>query len=249
MDANLGRRVLDRVVEKVPDSRLELLGIAEHDRGGAARAVLVLQRRVVQVKARPRERDALSRDLAQVDTAAYFTPEPRAGASGPQHLLNGVQQPIAVVQHDAGDLAPLVGVQLARLQRLQVQANGSDRRLQLVGDRVQKRILLLVPPDFAHQKDGVQHHPGNDEEEEDEAKNGQHPGLPVEDDPADVEGNRDGDETDAEDGEEDHRTPAPANHLRSLPDWGSRLPARRWRLAAGGWRLAKTKTAEPRERF
>jgi hypothetical protein len=49
-----------------------------------------------------------------------------------------VKQPIAVLEHDAIELAALVRVELARLQGLEIEANRRNRRLQLVGYRVQK---------------------------------------------------------------------------------------------------------------
>ena len=90
-------------------------------------------------------------------------PQARAGAAGAQHLIDRVQQPVAVLEHDAVELAPLVLVELARLQRLQVQADRRDRRLQLVGDGVDEGVVLLVAADLAHQEDRVQDEAGDDD--------------------------------------------------------------------------------------
>ena len=97
-------------------------------------------------------------------------PQTRAGAAGAQHLVDGVQQPVAVLQHDAVELAPLVVVELAGLQRLQVQPDRGDRRLELVGDGVDEGVVLFVAPDLAHQEDGVEDEPGDDQQEEDDAE-------------------------------------------------------------------------------
>ena len=76
-------------------------------------------------------------------------------APGPQHLVDGVQQTIAVLQHDLVELAPLRVVQLAGLQCLQVQPDRRDRCLELVGHGVDERVVLLVAADLAHEEDGV----------------------------------------------------------------------------------------------
>jgi hypothetical protein len=54
--------------------------------------------------------------------------------------------------------------------------------------------------------------PGDDQQEEDHADDGQQPLSPVEHDPADIQRRGDRDEADAEDGEEDHRPPAATHH-------------------------------------
>ena len=113
------------------------------------------------------------------------------------------------------------------LQRLQVQLHRRDRRFQLVGDGVDERLVLLVAADLAHQEDRIEHDAGDDEGKHDEAGDEQ-PGLaPVEDDPADVEGDDACHQADAEDDEERDRLPAPAGpHARLTP---SRIAAGRAR--------------------
>ena len=127
---------------------------------------------------------------------------------GAQHLLDRVQQPVAVLQHDPVELVPLGLVELARLQRLQVQPHRRDRRLQLVGHGVDEGVVLLVAADLAHQEDGVEHEPVMIEQEEDDAEDREHALAPVEHDPADVERDGDRDQADAEDDEEDRPTAA-----------------------------------------
>ncbi len=136
--------------------------------------------------------------------------EPRA--AGLQHLLDRLQQAVAVLEHDAVELAALVLVEIAGLERLQVQTNRRHRRLQLVRNGVDEGVVLFVAPDLTHQEDGVEHHAGDDGDEEDDAQHDQHRAVPVEHDPADVEGDRERDQADAEDGEEDDRAAATADH-------------------------------------
>ena len=133
-------------------------------------------------------------------------------AAGPQHLVDRVQQPIAVLQHDAVELATFVLVEVSRLERLQIEANRRHGRLQLVGDRVDERVVLLVAADLADQKDGVEHEAGDDDQEEDQAEEGQDAFLPVDHQPADVQRDSNGDEADAENDEENDRTAAAGDH-------------------------------------
>ena len=60
----------------------------------------------------------------------------RSHATGLENLFDGREQAIAVVEHDAVELAALRLVQVPRLQRLQVKSDGGDRRLQLMRDGV-----------------------------------------------------------------------------------------------------------------
>ena len=91
---------------------------------------------------------------------------------------------------DAVELLPLRFVDLAVLQRLQVQLHRRDRRLQLVRDGVDERLVLLVAPDLAHQEDGVEDDAGDDERKDEQAGDEQAGFPPVDDDPADVERER-----------------------------------------------------------
>jgi hypothetical protein len=87
-----------------------------------------------------------------------------------------------------------------------------------VRDGIEEGIVLLVPADLTHQKDGVQHHAGDDQQEEDDAEDREDAHPPVEDNPADVERDGNRDKTDAEDGEEDHLSPAAANHGKRIQE-------------------------------
>ena len=59
---------------------------------------------------------------------------------------------------------------MPRLQRLQVQPDGRDRRLQLVRDGVDEGVVLLVALDLHHEEHGVDDQAGDDEGEEDDAE-------------------------------------------------------------------------------
>jgi len=96
-------------------------------------------------------------------------------------------------------VAALVGIEIVALERLEIEADGRNRRLRLVGDRVDEGIVLFVPAHFPHQEDGVQHDAGNDDEEEDDAEDEKEAFAPVEQDPADVERHGSRDQARAED--------------------------------------------------
>ena len=169
-DAHLRARVLDRVVHEIRHDRFELVLVAEHEtRPAVGQPFQVGQRFRRQPMARPRERQALRHERAHVDRHVAGAPEPRAELAGPQHLFDGAEQPVAVLQHHAVELLALGLVDLTILQRLQVEPHRRDRRLQLVGDGVDERLVLLVAADLAHQEDGVEHDAGDDEGKDEDA--------------------------------------------------------------------------------
>ena len=108
-------------------------------------------------------------------------------APGSQDLFDGLEQPVAVFEHDAVELVPLVFVHRARLQRFQIKPDGSDgvfsswvtalmkasccslRRI----SRTRKMVFSTTPPMMISQQQ-------NAEEQ-------QNAGAPVEQHPADVE--------------------------------------------------------------
>ena len=59
-----------------------------------------------------------------------------------------------------------------------------------MGNGIDEAVVLLTAPQLTHQKNRVYHHAGNDQREKDNSKKQQHALAPVENDPADVEGNR-----------------------------------------------------------
>ena len=191
-----------------------------HNQARAGRhALLVSQGVGGQVEPRPRQLDAFLREKPEVETGPRNAAPARAGTPGLQDLLDRLEQSVAVLQHDAVELAPFLLVQLAALQSLQVEPNRRHRSLELVGDGVDEGIVLLVAADFAHQEDGVEHHPGNDRDEQDDAEDEQERSAPVEHDPADVERDGQRHEADAQDGEEDDRpTPAADHANRIMPN-------------------------------
>ena len=73
-----------------------------------------------------------------------------------QHLIDEPHQPIAVLEHDAVELLALVGVEVPALERLEIQPYRREGRFQLVGDRVDERVVLLVPPHLADEEDRVE---------------------------------------------------------------------------------------------
>jgi hypothetical protein len=71
-----------------------------------------------------------------------------------------------------------------------------------VGDSIEKAVLLLIPPNLADKKDGVYDQSCDQHTEENDAENKWHHLPPVKNDPADVEGDRQGNKTSPESDEE-----------------------------------------------
>ena len=147
---------------------------------------------------------ALANQTAEVHGDAPVLPLV-AGFSGLEHLVYGAHQAIGIVQHEAIELAALGFVHVAVLQGLQIEPDGSDGRLQFVGDGIDEAVVLFVAANFAHQEAGVHDHPGDQQGEEDYAQKEQYAFAPVEDDPADVQADRQQHQANAQHDEEGDR--------------------------------------------
>src|SRR4029077_1537335 len=98
---------------------------------------------------RPRARQTLFDHATEIDRRYVELAAGSANATGTQDLLYGPEQPVAFVQHDFIELFALRVVDGARLQSLEIKPDGRHRSLQLVGDRIDKSIVLFVTPDFS----------------------------------------------------------------------------------------------------
>ena len=126
----------------------------------------------------PREGQTVPDNGGEIDRHRAGVTELGAHARRAQHLVDGPHQPAGVLDHDPVELLPRGLVDGPALQGLQVQTNRRDGGLQFVGDGVDERVVLLVPPNLADEKDRVEHDPGDDEREREEAED-QHPRLPA----------------------------------------------------------------------
>ena len=68
---------------------------------------------------------------------------------------------------------------------------------------IDEAIVLLTAANLAHQKTGIHNHPRDDQRKKDDAKKQQHPFAPVEDDPPNIERNRERDQANAQ-GDKEH---------------------------------------------
>ena len=84
--------------------------------------------------------------------------------SGSQHLLDSVQEPVAIGQHDVVKVFALRFIQFPRLQSFQVEADGSEWRLEFMSYSIDEGIVLLVATNFADEEGGVKHHAHNDQQ-------------------------------------------------------------------------------------
>ena len=78
---------------------------------------------------------------------------------------------------------------------------------------VDKSVVLFVAANLAHQKNGVQNQSGNNDGEKNDAQNEQSDLLQIEQNPADVERDRERDQANAEDDKENRKfSPVHHNH-------------------------------------
>ena len=136
---------------------------------------------------RARDRDALVGKCPEID--AHLLNRHAPFLAGGEHLLDEMQQPVAVLQHHVVELVAFrfVDGRPAGLQRFQVQPNRGDGRLQLVRDRVHERVVLFVEPDLADKEGGVEDEAGDDGGEDEAAEQQRNDFAKGEHHPADVE--------------------------------------------------------------
>jgi hypothetical protein len=94
-----------------------------------------------------------------------------ARLTGQQNLLDSVHEPITIGEHDRVKVFSLPMVQLSRLQGFQVEADGGERRFELMSYGIDKGIVLFIAFDLTYQEGGVKNQADNDHREEDDAKN------------------------------------------------------------------------------
>jgi hypothetical protein len=161
LDGNidLAAGIFDGVVENVGDGGAKVVRIALHldSHTIGARGVLPMQRGVLEVMPRAREFHAFADQPAEINLRRRVRRFFVSHLTRLQDLLHGIEQAIGILEHEAVKLLALRFVHLAPLQRFEVEANRRDGRFQLVRHGVDETVVLLVAPDFTHQKDGVEH--------------------------------------------------------------------------------------------
>src|ERR1700743_3119966 len=154
------------------------------------------------------EFEGVGDDRAEIDFRPIARVRKVAGLAGLQDLLNGSEESLVVLEHDAVKLATLSFFDWAGLQRFEIETDAGDGSFQFVGDGVEEAVLAFVALDFADDEDGVDDEAGDYGGEEDDAEDQRDDGAGVVDDPADVEEDRDGGEDGAEGDEEGDRAGA-----------------------------------------
>src|SRR5579863_5529550 len=140
----------------------------------------------------------LAHNLTEVDFGFFPASLLIPGAPRSQHLLHGFRQAVGVAQHEPVELLLLRFRQIAALQGFKMQTDRRHGSFQFVSDSVDETVVLLAPPNLMHQEAGVYDHAGDDESKEDDAEEQQHALPPVENDPSNIERNRQGYEGDAQ---------------------------------------------------
>src|SRR5215471_96879 len=152
--------------------------------------------------------DTIANKLTEINVSLLGTGLPVPSASGPKHLLDGFGQSVHVAQHQPVELLFSGFGEVATLQGLQMEANRSDGRLQLMSYSIDEAVVLFTAPDLAHEENRVHHHAGDDQGEEDDSEEQQDAFAPIEDDPANVESNGQRHQAYTQDDEERDRSTA-----------------------------------------
>ena len=147
-------------------------------------------------------------------------------ASLEDHLYGG-EEAVGVGEHDLVEVLALGFRDVAALERFEVEADGGDGSLELVGDGVEERVLALVAADLADQEDGVEDDSGDEQAEQDNADDEQGEAAFVEDDPGDVEGDEAADEEGSE-GDREGDSSASSGDVHGVDLSIVGLEVRRW---------------------
>ena len=145
--------------------------------------------------ARAREVHAFANQIFEVNVRSIDGGRFVAALSCGQHLLDCAEQPVGIEQHQPVKFLALFFVELAALERFEIEADRGDRRFQFVRDGVDETVVLFVAADFADEEAGVDDHAADDRGKKNHAEEKQDGFAAVEDDPADVE--RDGERDEA----------------------------------------------------
>src|SRR5579863_6061444 len=140
----------------------------------------------------------LAHNLTEVDFGFFPASLLIPGAPRAQHLFHGFREAVGIAQHEAVEFLLLRFRQIAALQGFKMQADRRHRSFEFVSDSVDETVVLLAPPNLMHQEAGVYDHAGDDESKEDDAEEQQHALPPVENNPSNIERNRQRYEGDAQ---------------------------------------------------
>jgi hypothetical protein len=142
--------------------------------------------------------NAVADQIRKIQFRAYSAALLVPNFAGFQNLLDGSEQPIGIEQHEAIKVTALTLADLATLQSFEVQTYRCDGRFQFVCDRVDKTVVLFVPLYFSHQEACVDDHAADNRSEEDYSDEKENSFPPVENNPANVQDNGEGNETDSQ---------------------------------------------------
>jgi hypothetical protein len=191
-------RVLHGVIEKVEDGGAEVFDVGEDEEANAAGDVLEGDCLGLEVVAEEDGGDAFGDQGMELDAGALLDALALAELAGLEDGFDGGEEAVAVFAHDGVEALALLLVAGMALQGVEVEADAGDGGLELVGDGLEEGVLALVAADFADQEDGVNDDPGDEDGEEDDAKEINSKAAAVVMDPGDVEDDGEGGETHAQ---------------------------------------------------
>jgi hypothetical protein len=143
-----------------------------------------------------------------------------------QDFLYRSHQAVSIFEHEPVEVAPLcvIDMGLAALEGLQVQADGCNGSFQFMSDGVNKAIVLFIAANFANQKTGIENQTGRNRTKKDDPEKDFDIVLPIQNDPAETDGNRNCGQHYPE-SEKESDFAAPANpHAQILARYGSTGP-------------------------
>jgi len=187
---NVVARILHRIVENVRHRSAQIFGITTDLRTTAVQRRLITKRAGLEMMAGAGALHAFFNQLGKIQVDVLPLP---AGHPCLQYLLDSAHQAVGVFEHEPVEVAALrvIDVGLAALKGLQVKADGGDGRFQFVSNGIDKAIVLFVAANFTNEKTGVEYQTGSDGTKKDDPEKNFDIMLPVQDDPAETDSDRD----------------------------------------------------------
>lgn len=207
-------RILHSIIEDVRNGGSQFIRLA------ADLGTVTIQRRLVANRARLKMMagagtfDAFFDKLREIEVHSLRSACTRLASF--QDLLNRAHQTVGIVEHEIVKFAALTVIEFTPFESLQVQPYRCNGSFQFMRNRVDETVVLLVSPDFADKKAGVENQAGDNSPEKDDAEQDFYVLLPVENDPSKTDSNGCGSKR-YSDGEKKRDLAAPADtHAKIL---------------------------------
>jgi len=210
------RGVFDGVIKQIENGGAQVFGNSHDAKANASRDGFEDDRIWSKMVALQSDLDALGDERLEIDKGSALQAMALPELARFEDLLDSGKQAVGIGKHGGVELLALSFLYRVALKRFEVESDAGNRRLELVGDRVQEGILTFVAAYLAHQKDRIENDTGDKQGEEDDPQDGERNGALIENDPSDLQGDGKADKKDTEGDKECNRSAASCD-VHGLP--------------------------------